>query len=296
MVGFGISERSLRKHLLARLSDRLRRHVDTCTDLRTEWTDPIDAAYASPERPFVIDVPVLHCRGLHALAFPMDPFGRHPFIATVRAFGEGLTDPRTSPLSDYYRGYRPQTAAEVLGLPLAEVHPELARGPFAATLPWDFRSPVEAQAFWQMICALDYRRHGFDLDHRHGWKAWGPVTDVALQAEFLRLLRAYRSILRQGYLRHSAHDGDIGGRILRSGSETRILLEAGQHRAAVLAALGWTGIPLRMTSSIVDRADVSSWPNVRRGFFTRQQALAVFDRVFAGRQPFAVPVLVRTEA
>ncbi len=279
-------ERSFRQTFLARLSDRFRHHVEACIDLRGQTDDPLHATYLCPEGPFLIEVPGMHCRGLHSVAFPMDPNGAHPFIRTVRAIDAGLTDYQASPLCAYYARYRPETAAAALGLDPAAAHTELMRAPLAASLPWDHRSPAEAEAFWTMICERDYRAHGFGLDFSDGWKAWGPLTDRAGKAEFTRLVRAYHSIRAHGYLRHSAHDGDIMGTILRHADDTRIMLDAGQHRAAVLTALGRADLPVRLTPATINRADVAHWPNVRRGIYTERQALQVFDRVFAGHQPF----------
>lgn len=286
MTRLSLHERSFRQAFLARLSDRFRHHVESCIDLRDHTDSPLHATYLSPDGPFLIDVPGVQCRGLHSVAFPMAPCGAHPFIRTVRAIDAGLTDYTNSPLYNYYARYRPETAAAALGIDRAIAHPELLRAPLAASLPWDHRSPAEAEAFWTMICERDYRAHGFGLDFSDGWKAWGPLSDPAGSAEFTRLLRAYRSIRAHGYLRHSAHDGDIQGTILRHGDETRIMLDAGQHRAAVLTALGRAKLPVRLTPATVNRADAAHWPNVRRGIFSTRQALQVFDRVFAGHQPF----------
>ncbi len=277
---------SLRQALLARLSDRFRHHVEVCLDLRNITSDPLQAAYLCPEQPFLVSVPAALCRALHTLAFPLVPDGAHPFIRTVRAMDDGLHDYAASPLCAYYATWHPDTAAAALGIPAGLAHPDLLGSPFAATFPWEFRSPPEARAFWTDVCARDYRQHGFSLGPADGWKAWGPVTADAGRAEFARLYRAYRSIRTHGYRRHAADDGDIQGIILRHGDETRILLGAGQHRAAVLAALGETSLPLRLTTACVNREDVARWPNVRRGIFTVPLALRIFDRVFAGRQPY----------
>lgn len=276
----------MRQLCLAWLSSRFHHHVEICTDLRATTSDPLHAAYLCPESPFVIDLPGTDCLGLHSVAFQMTPHSDHPFIQTVRAIDTGLAAYARSPLCAYYARFRPATAAEAVGVPAQTAHPELLRPPSAATLPWDFRSPSEAQAFWTDVCAKDYRQHGFHLDFADGWKAWGPVTDKAGAAEFARLVRVHHSVKSHGYRRHRADDGDIQGHILRHGDETRILLTAGQHRAAVLAGLGYKTLPVRLSASVISRADVAHWPNVKRGIFTLPQALAVFDRVFAGRQPY----------
>ncbi|WP_159082407.1 ParB N-terminal domain-containing protein [Paragemmobacter aquarius] len=279
-------KRGVRQRLLAWLSNRFQHHVPACTDLRGVTSDPMHAAYLWPESPFLIDVASGACLGLHSVAFPMSPRGQNPFVQTVRAMDKGLDTYAGSALYAYYERFRPATAAAAIGVSPQVAHPDLLRPASAATLPWDFRDPAAAQAFWTGVCAHDYRQHGFDLTFSDGWKAWGPATEVAGAAEFTRLARLHRSIKSRGYLRHPAHDGDIQGVILRHHDQTRILLTAGQHRAAVLAALGHETLPVRLTASVIDRSGVAHWPNVKRGIFSQTLALSVFDRIFAGRQPY----------
>lgn len=279
-------KRGVRQRLLAWLSYRFQHHVVACTDLRGVTSDPMHAAYLWPESPFLIDASATACLGLHSVAFPMSLRGTNPFVQTVRAMDEGLDCYSKSALCSYYARFQPATAAAAIGVPPKKAHPELLRPASAATLPWDFRDPASAQTFWTGVCAHDYRQHGFDLTFSDGWKAWGPASEAAGAAEFTRLARLYRSIKSHGYQRHPAHDGDIQGVILRHQDQTRILLTAGQHRAAVLAGLGHETLPVRLTASVIDRSEAAHWPNVKRGIFSQPLALSVFDRIFAGRQPF----------
>lgn len=258
-------------------------HVETCADLRSCTANVLEAAYLSPEKPFVIDVEASACRGLHSVGFAMTPTSGHPFIQTVRAMDQGVTDYVGSPLHAYYQRFRPDTAAAAIGITTQEAHPDLLRPAIAATLPWDFRSPSEAQDHWTWACRNDYRQLGHHLDITSGWKAWGPVDAPAGRVEFARLASLRASIRANGYARHAAHDGDIRGMILRHDDETRIILDSGQHRAAVLVGLGHSRIPVRLEAIMSDRRDAPFWPNVRRGIFTIPVALQIFDRMFAGQ-------------
>lgn len=71
------------------------------------------------------------------------------------------------------------------------------------------------------------------------------------------------------------------------GSEYRVMISRGQHRIAALAAMGAKTAPVRLLPKIIARSEASLWPNVDRGFYTVEQAMAVFDRIFEGRQPDA---------
>lgn len=273
--------------MLGKLSVRLQKYATGCDDLRAVTGNPLEAVYLSPERPFLVDVPLEKCLGLHGSAFPCTIDSAHPFIRTLVVHGEsGVSSYENSPLEDFYLDWQPRCGADTVGLPPGEAHPELAaRSPFAGALPWDHRTPEEHEAFWRAICEMDYRDNGFALEATDGWKVWGPMSPQAGEAELQRLLRIHASMRRSGYQRHAALDGDIEGQILRHGDDYRVLIARGQHRIAALAATGAPTAPLRLFPMTISRSDVESWPNVTRGFYSRAQALSVFDRMFAGRQP-----------
>lgn len=271
---------------MARLMQRMWRHVPRCVDLRGRVADVWEAVHASPDRPFVMEVELSDCLGLGPAAFRCHADGGHPFIDTLQAVMDGTARGYdASPLSAYYAAWQPACAAEVLGLDPA--HPEWgALPPLASALPWDIRDPLAHLRFWRHVCESDYRLNGFELTAETGWKGWGPLAQVAGEAEFLRLRRTHESIRRDGYRRHAAHDGDIVAQVLCHGDRLRYLLGPGQHRVAALAVLGHTRVPVRIDPHFVRREEAGVWPNVRRGHYGADQARALFDRIFVGRQPW----------
>jgi hypothetical protein len=76
--------------------------------------------------------------------------------------------------------------------------------------------------------------------------------------------------------------------LIRDG-EHRVFVRSGKHRIAALGALGHRQITVQLARryhpALIHREDASSWPLVRSAFYTRDQALAIFDRIFAGQQP-----------
>jgi hypothetical protein len=276
--------------LLGRLSLRLRKYAPECVDLRGVSDDPLKAAYLSPERKFLCNVELDKCLGLHAAAFRCSLASDHPFIRSLQSYAAGECDHyATSALKGFYHGFQPQSAAEAVGLAADGAHPELsARSPFASSLPWDFLTPDQNEEFLRETCTRDYAENGFTLTADAGWKVWGPVSDEAGQAEFSRLLHIFQSVRRSGYQRHPALDGDIEGQLMADGPEYRVLISRGQHRIAALAAMGAQTAPIRLLPKVISRSEVMFWPNVDRGFYTVDQAQAVFDRMFQGRQPCAV--------
>lgn len=85
---------------------------------------------------------------------------------------------------------------------------------------------------------------------------------------------------------------DIGAPLVADDKATdgahRAIVETGRHRMAALAALGHETAPVWLPSKVVRREEVSAWPGVVAGVFTRKDALAIFGRLFAARQPAAL--------
>lgn len=71
--------------------------------------------------------------------------------------------------------------------------------------------------------------------------------------------------------------------ILRSDREWRwVMSGSGNHRAYILNFLGFETLPAQVVG-VFDRAKVSSFPLVRNGIYSKDQAIKVFDLVFSGR-------------
>jgi hypothetical protein len=269
---------------LGRVSLRLKKYAPDCIDLRARSVHPLEAVFYSLDSKFLLDIDLEKCLGLHAAAYPCAADSAHPFIRTLRDHARGnCRSYDHSALSDFYASFQPQSAADVIGLPGHALLSECT--PFASALPWEHLTPAENETFLQAICTRDYIDNGFKLTAAAGWKGWGPISHEAGEAEFSRLLRVFKAIGTTGYQRHPALDGDIEGQIMKHDSDYRIMISRGQHRIAALAAIGMTKAPIRLLPQIISRSDAAFWPNVVRGYYTSEQALAVFDRIFHGRQP-----------
>lgn len=266
---------------------KLARHSPLIADMRPITRDPVEAFYRAEARPFLIDVDLDYCRNLHTAAFSCGTESRNPFIQTLLDYQTGRCHAYTdSPLYSFHKSWQPANAAEALGLDPNDAHPDLATSPpLGCVLPWMPYNPLEYASFWASIITADYKAHGYKLDASHGWKVWGPVSQEAGQAEFVRLIKAYGSIKRDGYRRRDNYDGDITGTLLSSGPEYRVMINTGQHRVAVLAALEYRAAPIRIALPHVRRSEVEAWPNVQKKLFSVEQALDIFDRIFSGHQP-----------
>lgn len=257
-------------------------------DLRATTDDPLEAVFWAEGRPYVINVPIDHCRNLHSAAFSCSTNAGNPFISTLLEYRCGTCSRYgASPLRRYLDNWQPMNAAEALGLDSSEARSELVNSPaLGCVLPWETRNPAQQALYVSSIIAADYRDHGFALDARHGWKVWGPISGPAGEAEFARLVRIYESIKSTGYKRSSGEDGDITGVALYRETEFRVIVGRGQHRIAALSSLAYRSVPVRIFPIPIHRSQVERWPNVRAGLFTVKQALGIFDRMFEARQPF----------
>ncbi len=262
-------------------------------DLRGVTDDPVAACYMAHRSSPVIDVPLSRCIGLQAVGVPFSP-AKHPFVGTVGQLREEADlKYSASSLCAYQEAFAPKTMAEVLGLHEICLDSPLAQLPAAAVvLPWwtdrEGMAVMARCANWRRSLEADYRQAGYKPPPEILAPNWfGPGNPAAGQIELERLARLMRSISTEGLTRHDRPDGDITGVVLCvSERPPRIMLHSGQHRAAVAAGLGMDRIPVRLfpavSSVLIRRDEVLSWPHVRSGLFTSEQALAVFDRLLSG--------------
>ena len=254
-------------------------------DLRGEADEPIAAGYLAGGRAFVIDVPLNRCRrGWGAISFALGPGSLDPIARTAEAY---IRDKGTSydgsPLARYFEHFQPKSAAEVLrlsGSPFEEMPP------LAAQSPWG--SPLSEEELLNLI-RNENRGHGVDLGAEHGWIGFGPMLPEKGRLEMTRLARICDSIRAHGLRRRDTMDGDIRATALIGDQDWICWIRSGHHRIAVLSALGYAYVPIRLMSGrfgpLIRRGDVDAWPQVHNGLYTRDQALAVFDRVMEGRPP-----------
>jgi hypothetical protein len=251
-------------------------------DLREKTANPIEASYLAGRRQFVIEVPLASCCGLHGF-----PFSRlHPFVRTVCDYREGRACSfETSCLARYYEMFQPKHAGDLLGVTSAS-SPLRKIPPLAFCWPWDPRPPEQLSQLNLRRTGLENRRRGgANLSASHGFAGHGPVSEQKGRIEFANLIRLARSIEHNGYVRSNLPDGDIRVfPLIKSRSEVKYFVKGGQHRSAVLAALGYVCMPVLVLRPLrLD--DVPYWPMVRAGLMAEDEAVALFERLFSGTPP-----------
>lgn len=182
-----------------------------------------------------------------------------------------------------YRNLLPDiSAAEWLGLDKKDA-PCLVDMPRNCTvLPWDIETPQEmACRLTKAICSEHHLSLPSDCIPfmRDAAGRWADEAFVDIETE--RLYSLTCSINDKGYLRSDSCHGDINAYCLTDECGLVWISKSGNHRARVVAGLGFESVPVRV-HAFVDRRHASFWPNVQRGGFSEEGALKLFDRIRDG--------------
>lgn len=276
------------KFCLARMGYRLQPlDADRPIALPTFDGDPRALRYLKNGRDCLITGKMENGRGL--LLFSLGANGKHPFVEGVRrvldASGESISDKEVlrRTLHDFYSRHRPQSVAEVLGISTGKLPGFDDQPPWAVIKPWESLTLEERLRKMRVTERVDNRQvSNVEMGIEHGCNFCGPVSDEKLKVEVERLYRIMQSIRRHGFVRNDFPDGDIRVDILvEAPGDWRWLVKSGHHRAAVMSALGFTTVPIRV-DSIVCREEADVWPQVMAGTYSRHLALKVFDNIFSG--------------
>lgn len=259
-------------------------NTDTPIDLRAFSNHPSSLLYHSYPRPILVDLDLNLGRGLQI--FPLSK-EHHPFVHALKTALN--TDDRKSiiyrELQRYYDAVQPTSAADWLNLSKSGSAALFQAQPWALSMPWDQRTPEEWRIAREQFALQENQQLGHSISIENGWHFWGPVHPMKLQVETERLFNLLASIEAKGLARHDHHDGDIRAVVLRKGDGSwRWKVAGGEHRAAVMAALGSPSVPVRVLQ-IIDREDARIWPGVISGTFSYEGALAAFDLIFNGSMP-----------
>lgn len=274
-------------------------------DLSREAAGSLEAFYAYRGAPCLIQCRLSDCRwfGPTGIAYGRDSL--HPYVQSLRQYIDGeCRDYRGSCLEAYWQGWQPATLAASLGLTSEGAHPWLRMAPpLSDFMPWSDVTQLHLlRALVEPLSPAEgaVRPKVSDTAVRQV----GPKPDWFGERRLNQLVALHRAILQEGYRYRASprleyfHQHIVVDTLVR-GDEVRFVVANGQHRASVLSVLGHESVPMlvhvshRRGPSLVRRDDCHNWLLVRRGIFTPDQALEIFDRVFEGRQPPGFPQLVR---
>jgi hypothetical protein len=204
--------------------------------------------------------------------------GWHPFVHAASEYLEGRASTyHGSALEGYYSAWQPSEGrAALIGAP--DGPDELTRYPaYIIHAPWLKLSPEDRLDSISQIIAEENALLGEPgLTIKDGYGLQGPVSSRKGELEYLRLLGIVRSLQTNGYDRKF---GDITAQILVRGEEFRFRIVHGHHRAAALAALGYSSITL-VPTMLVDIDNVENWTQVHSGYWSQSQAIQYFHHHF----------------
>jgi hypothetical protein len=252
----------------------------TVLDLTGRVDDPIEAVYLSETSTPLLEVPLERLRWSD-LGLPLDE-ASNPFVRTAAQHLSGeVTDYESSALRHHYERWCPSDVGAALGLD-STGRAALQQPPELAVLPWKALAGGSRAGSPGPTSDLHLG------DKWHGAKKfYGPVTDDFGRTEFGRYQRVADSIASHGFL--VGLGGYIRVSILAADHDWVANMYAGAHRLAAVAALQLDPVTVAIHGrpKLVRREDAPSWPGVRSGLFTEEQAVGVFDRIFAGDPPAA---------
>ncbi|MEM7479502.1 MAG: hypothetical protein AAF483_31335, partial [Planctomycetota bacterium] len=135
---------------------------------------------------------------------------------------------------------------------------------------------------------------------RGGAQLHGPLEREAGIKEFVRIKGLMESIEKHGYDPNAFPLGLITGILLKHEGRKRFLVIHGQHRTAILTAMGHEEILVgsrREGPATIDSSDAENWPHVKSGLISKEAAVLQFSRHFSCDQEdgpaFRVRDLVR---
>ncbi len=184
----------------------------------------------------------------------------HPFVQALHG-GPAC-------LESFYQRFAPATIAQMYGIPETGSVGE-ALPPWE--LPWVMRSqrkPPEGER---------------GLDREHGVSFYGPVSPRKVAFEYHRICQVAAAIRKKGY--RPDRYGDIEGYFMTDGKDLCIFVKGGKHRAAALAGLGNTRIPVMLRQRgplVVDARTAEQWPLVASGMMDIELARKILGVYLKG--------------
>lgn len=249
-----------------------------------EYDHILDVVYDNYGREKLITVPLKDCRFMHFHSYIAKPDSNSPFIQTTKDYLNGVVYTyEGSALEKFYSTFQPKNVQEALGLGELANKTFAGMHPSSTILPWSSLTPEERFRGVNLIEItenLDSRKF---MDASFGHKHLGPVHLEKGKLEFTRLTNITEIIKKDGFKWFKKAGKNINVTLLISNNKVCYSLVHGNHRVAALSALGFKKVVICLSGMIVRREDASSWPAVRKGYYTEEEALLVFDKVFEGK-------------
>lgn len=220
-------------------------------------------------------------RGVGLRFYPLSINTFHPFILALINKETGL-DSKVHAfqiLKKYSELVNVRNANDFLGFSREEgIFPQDSH-PYEFTFPWSTKSPGEMKKNYIGYYSIENRKYGLNSDE---CLESVYVSTEKIQLEATRLINLLYSITNNGYV--GKEIDPIGGAVFVKGEEWKWFVEGGQHRAAVVTAMGMEKVLVHV-KRFVRREDVNIWPGVKTGIYSPHSALKLFDHMFEHKAP-----------
>lgn len=246
-------------------------------------SDDVKTLTSSPSKLFTIDInKAIGTRDLQSYSHTK---GKHRFVETVKylitQLDAGVKNIKLeeTPLYHYYLTFNPKKYRDVwhyAGLDTdIGVLGEMPLFQYVSWVPW--LNPNDTDLDIQNGISQEKQIPEWD---RH---AFGPMSDKNILNELNRLTNLLVEIRKNGYQPEVHGDGYIRGRVINYKNESRFHVYAGQHRLAVLSALGYKQILVKKHPGTQPLyiSNIADLPMVKRNLLTETQAENFLDGLFS---------------
>jgi hypothetical protein len=220
-----------------------------------------------------IEVPIENCVHFCGFRYGHGDYNPYESYATGLHSGESLDNLRHQ-FIDFLQHYRPRNMGQALGISLSKHYPlwlypwkRFPKAKFALSNGW-LEDPSQPP---------DILTHFSD----RGILRW------RIEEELRWMEHAYVSIKKEGY-NPRLHRSYVTVRELRRKDRRGVfLLLDGNHRVSAMSALSFRSVLCkRLCFDIVHEERIESWFGVRKGYYTREDALSIFGAYFTGNHNY----------
>lgn len=182
---------------------------ESIIDLRSGTNHPNSLIYSEIFRNALLTGKLVHGRSQPGFGLK----GKSPFVLAADSgveYGiekQGMIFAIEEVLSEYYEKVKPKSAAEWLGLSLAEDNKLTQSPPWAAVFPWRARTLESYQQAYEKAALKENKVVGTMLDITKGWLFCGPVSAEKIRVEAMRMEYVLKQISKDGYKRSNSQEG-----------------------------------------------------------------------------------------
>ncbi len=150
---------------------------------------------------------------------------------------------------------------------------------WAEVNPWDNTSFDEQVKYYPEEVKKNREKNGMTFTTNDPNEIINQGVEDSVRSHAMQYAKLTEKIKKNGF-KHGGNYGYITAEIFIKKNEMRWKPgREGNHRTAIVAALGYKSIPV-LINKIIKLDDLEYWPNVMRGTFSANQAKQIFNSVF----------------